>query len=125
MASVCFISRPFCIATRLPNKWRRKRYISVGWWPAGSRLSDPYGEDRSPRAPALFCNSGTRVEQSERHRTTGQDEKFLDGAVRDDGLVWGTYIHGLFDRPVFRRAWLNRLRIRKGLSALDLFHSQR
>ena len=44
--------------------------------------------------------------------------------MRDDGLVWGTYIHGLFDEPVFRRAWLNRLRMRKGLSGLDLFHSQ-
>ena len=56
--------------------------------------------------------------------TSGLDDQSLDGAVRDDGLVWGTYIHGLFDEPVFRRAWLNRLRIRKGLPVLDFFHSQ-
>ena len=43
----------------------------------------------------------------------------LDGAVGEDGFVWGTYIHGLFDQATFRRAWLNRLRIRKGLPALD------
>lgn len=39
-----------------------------------------------------------------------------DGAVSADGLVWGTYIHGVFDDPVFRRAWLNRVRARKGLA---------
>ena len=38
-----------------------------------------------------------------------------DGAVSPDGLVWGTYIHGVFDDPSFRRAWINRVRTRKGL----------
>lgn len=52
------------------------------------------------------------------------DEACLDGAVRPDGLVWGTYVHGLFDQPCFRRAWLNRLRIRKGLPAVPLEYSQ-
>ena len=37
-----------------------------------------------------------------------------EGAVSGDGRIWGTYIHGLFDRPLFRRAFLNRLRARKG-----------
>ncbi len=40
--------------------------------------------------------------------------------MRDDGLVWGTYIHGLFDQPQFRRAWLNGLRRRKGLPPVEL-----
>ena len=39
-----------------------------------------------------------------------------DGAVSPDGLVWGTYIHGVFDDPSFRRAWINRVRVRKGLA---------
>ncbi len=39
-----------------------------------------------------------------------------DGAVSADGLVWGTYIHGVFDDPSFRRAWINRVRVRKGLA---------
>jgi len=39
-----------------------------------------------------------------------------DGAVSADGLVWGTYIHGVFDDPAFRRAWLNRVRARKRLA---------
>ncbi len=42
-----------------------------------------------------------------------------DGAIRGDQLVWGTYIHGVFDRPGFRRLWLNRLRQRKSLPLLD------
>lgn len=54
-----------------------------------------------------------------------QGQELLDGAVRDDSLVWGTYIHGLFDQPGFRRTWLNRLRIRKGLPALDPACSRR
>ncbi len=33
-----------------------------------------------------------------------------EGAVSADGTVWGTYLHGLFERPGFRRSWLNTLR---------------
>jgi len=47
-----------------------------------------------------------------------------DGAMSADGLVWGTYIHGVFDQPGFRRAWLNRIRQRKGLSAFDVSVSE-
>ncbi|MBX3330975.1 MAG: cobyric acid synthase [Nitrospira sp.] len=47
------------------------------------------------------------------------DEEGFDGAIRQDGLVWGTYIHGVFDEPGFRRAWLNRVRTRKGLPPLE------
>lgn len=64
--------------------------------------------------PAEACPSGSEQ----------PNETSLDGAVSDDGLVWGTYIHGLFDQPSFRRAWLNRLRSRKGLPDLDLACSQ-
>ncbi len=46
-----------------------------------------------------------------------------DGAIREDGLVWGTYIHGVFDEPQFRRAWLNRARARKGLPPLEIHTS--
>lgn len=46
-----------------------------------------------------------------------------DGAIRADGLVWGTYIHGVFDEPQFRRGWLNRARVRKGLPPLGIHTS--
>ena len=42
-----------------------------------------------------------------------------DGAVSSDGLVLGTYLHGLFDSDEFTRALVNGLRERKGLTALD------
>ena len=42
-----------------------------------------------------------------------------DGAVSDDGLAFGTYLHGLFDSDEFTRALVNGLRQRKGLAALD------
>lgn len=42
-----------------------------------------------------------------------------DGVVRADGLVMGTYIHGIFDNDHYRRAVLNALRRRKGLQPLD------
>ncbi|MHB1133691.1 MAG: cobyric acid synthase [Chloroflexota bacterium] len=45
----------------------------------------------------------------------GQAVEAWDGAVSDDGLVVGTYVHGLFDRPGFRGAVLRWLAERKGV----------
>lgn len=39
----------------------------------------------------------------------GRDVDICDGATSPNGRVWGTYIHGLFDRPGFRTAFLKRL----------------
>jgi adenosylcobyric acid synthase len=47
-----------------------------------------------------------------------------DGAISDDGRIWGTYIHGVFDQPGFRRHWLNQLRQRKGLEPFPLAVSE-
>ncbi|MGO4500724.1 cobyric acid synthase [Paenibacillus sp. 2RAB27] len=41
-----------------------------------------------------------------------------DGAVSLDGRVWGTYIHGILHNDDFRRAWLNQIRLHKGLSPI-------
>ncbi|MNG23160.1 Cobyric acid synthase [compost metagenome] len=41
-----------------------------------------------------------------------------DGAVSLDGRVWGTYIHGILHNDDFRRAWLNQIRLQKGLSPI-------
>jgi adenosylcobyric acid synthase len=43
----------------------------------------------------------------------------FDGAKSLDGLVWGTYLHGVFDAPPIRRDFLNALRRRRGWQALD------
>lgn len=44
----------------------------------------------------------------------GQPVNRLDGARSNDDLVWGTYLHGLFELPVFRCYILNTLRQRRG-----------
>jgi adenosylcobyric acid synthase len=38
-----------------------------------------------------------------------------DGSVSDDGRIFGTYLHGIFDNPRFREIYLNRIRHEKGM----------
>jgi len=40
---------------------------------------------------------------------------YFDGRLNDQGTVLGTYMHGLFHNPTFRKTLLNRLRRRYGL----------
>jgi cobyric acid synthase CobQ len=40
------------------------------------------------------------------------------GARTADGLIWGSYLHGIFDADDFRRAFLDRLRTRAGMRPL-------
>ncbi|MGK7945056.1 MAG: cobyric acid synthase CobQ [Microcystaceae cyanobacterium] len=40
------------------------------------------------------------------------------GMVAKSELVWGCYLHGLFDNGAWRRTWLNYLRQRRGLPTL-------
>lgn len=47
----------------------------------------------------------------------------LLGAGNASGLVWGSYLHGLFDADPFRRWWLDRLRRRKGWQADGLIRA--
>ncbi|MGM0471777.1 MAG: cobyric acid synthase [Bacillota bacterium] len=42
-----------------------------------------------------------------------------DGAVSQNGLICGTYLHGLFNNDHLRRELINSLRARKGLEQLD------
>ena len=43
----------------------------------------------------------------------------LGGAVNKDGMVFGTYLHGIFDNDHFRNALLNHIRKTKGLKQLE------
>ena len=38
-----------------------------------------------------------------------------EGIISESGLVWGTYLHGIFDADGFRRWFIDSLRSRKGL----------
>lgn len=39
-----------------------------------------------------------------------------DGAISEDGRVWGTYVHGIFDNDPFRREFIRRIGKTKGLA---------
>ncbi len=53
-------------------------------------------------------------------KTTGEAVERAEGAVSTDGRTMGTYVHGLFDAPVVRRMFLNRLRDARGWSPLEV-----
>jgi len=59
-----------------------------------------------PQAQPFLELMGERIEQDR------------DGISIQDGRVFGTYLHGLFDQVPFRRWWLNRLRATKGWAGL-------
>lgn len=46
---------------------------------------------------------------------TGDGETI--GLAAQDGHIWGTYLHGLFDADAFRRWFVDRLRLQRGLPA--------
>lgn len=70
--------------------------------------------------------SGTSVEGYEIHLgdTTGttSDTSMLlletgpDGCISDDGLIMGTYLHGVFASDTFRAAFLQRLGVRRSIT---------
>jgi adenosylcobyric acid synthase len=61
-------------------------------------------------------NPCIQIEASEILEDTARGD---EGATSENGRVWGTSIHGLFDQAGFRRGWLNRVRGRKGLSPIS------
>jgi len=75
--------------------------------------------------------AGYEIHMGQSYRATGVEPAFqlfrkndshemvLDGAVNQSGLIWGTYLHGLFDADQYRRDFLNQLRKRKGLTPLE------
>lgn len=70
------------------------------------------------RVNEIPCFARISQDRNVRALTTTNEES-CDGTIRKDGLVWGTYIHGVFDESGFRRNWLNRARQRKRLQPLD------
>ena len=38
-----------------------------------------------------------------------------DGAVSNDGRIFGTYLHGIFENLRFKENYLNRIRLEKGM----------
>jgi len=42
-----------------------------------------------------------------------------DGAAAASGRIWGTYVHGILHNDDFRRAWLNAVRLGRGMQPLE------
>jgi adenosylcobyric acid synthase len=59
----------------------------------------------------------------ELEQRNGRVVKVRDGAVSPDQKVYGTYLHGIFDNSRFTRAFLNKIRLHKGLGARDDYPS--
>ncbi|MGH7256151.1 MAG: cobyric acid synthase [Nitrospirales bacterium] len=48
------------------------------------------------------------------------EDNYQEGALSRDRLVLGSYVHGLFDAPEFRRAFLNQMRGSRGWHPLPI-----
>ncbi|MBI5556774.1 MAG: cobyric acid synthase [Deltaproteobacteria bacterium] len=77
------------------------------------------------RRTALHGESGLAVQGYEIHhgRSISSLHPVLQGVegericgATDNDMVWGTYLHGIFDADPFRRWLIDRLRVRRGLA---------
>jgi len=123
--------------------------ICGGFQMLGERISDPHGIEGKGEAKALgllelqtvLAQKKTLRRQDFRHLASGmmvrgyeihhgQSPSRLEvvleaedgarcGAAAPGGMIWGTYLHGLFDSDPFRHWLLEKLRARKGLARLS------
>ncbi|PSB33318.1 cobyric acid synthase CobQ [Chlorogloea sp. CCALA 695] len=103
----------------------------LGLLPIRTMITD-YKVTKQRQVTSNFPQSGLPVAGYEIHQgrsrlvepdaiTSDYNPLFDDpnlGLVDKDQLVWGSYLHGLFDNGAWRRAWLNRLRQQRGLKSL-------
>ena len=81
------------------------------------------------RQQAIHVESGCEVHGYEIHHGQSRDgndgsilkmgDKTMTGTVSKNNMIWGTYLHGIFDADLFRRWFIDRLRSRKGLSQIN------
>jgi adenosylcobyric acid synthase len=55
-------------------------------------------------------------------RSTTPTTSIDDGCISSDGLVLGTYLHGLFDEDDFRHEFLRAARVTCGLTPINSFY---
>lgn len=80
------------------------------------------------RASGIHAPSGLPVRGYEIHHGKSRTKALVPDIRRKDGeiigfrspaaLVWGTYLHGIFDADEFRRWFIDRQRTRKGLAPM-------
>ncbi len=101
----------------------RRRVRGLGILPVTTTLEE---EKTLACVKGRHVESGLTVQGYEIHhgRTVGpglvpaverEDGEIL-GVRMAEGLAWGTYLHGIFDADDFRRWFVDRLRVRRGLA---------
>jgi cobyric acid synthase CobQ/L-threonine-O-3-phosphate decarboxylase len=80
------------------------------------------------RAKATHIESNLPIQGYEIHHGRSRMERVqplvrrsdgeIIGARSASGMIWGTYLHGVFDADEFRRWFIDRLRVRRGLPAI-------
>lgn len=96
-----------------------------------------YPEKATYQVNAIHIDSGVEVSGYEIHMGMSNEVKsqvpvfkiiqrgrdsveIMDGLKTEDGNIWGTYIHGIFENNIFRRRYLDSIRIKKGLKPLNI-----
>lgn len=103
---------------------------ALGLLPAATRLMT---DKILKRVEAKHTPSGFDVYGYEIHHGLTDSENLppcirtekgeIIGLTADNGRIWGTYLHGLFDADAFRRWWIDRLRLRRGWEACAKIHA--
>jgi cobyric acid synthase CobQ len=105
--------------------FRGRNLPGLGLLPIRTELSR---EKTLMRVSARHADSGSRIFGYEiHHGVTGggntvplirREDGETIGFGTDGGRLWGTYLHGVFDADEFRRWFIDRLRVRRGLPPL-------
>ncbi|ATX78728.1 adenosylcobyric acid synthase (glutamine-hydrolysing) [Mariprofundus aestuarium] len=87
----------------------------LGWLPLSTTMRPEKTLRQVDRPSACFHE--TRVTGYEIHNgeSDADETLFPFAAKSEDGLIWGSYVHGLFEQGGFRKAWLAEI----GFSASD------
>ena len=108
------------------EKWRRQREGRVaelsGAFAALSGMMVKGYEIHMGRTMDMEATISHPIQLTAR---AGKPCQTIHGSARADGLVWGTYMHGIFDNDAFRRAIINALRINKRLQPLPVSRNYR
>jgi len=74
------------------------------------------GEGSAAQAGEAAAVEAAAVEAAAHDALAGRDAWHDDGGVSSDGVVCGSYVHGIFDHPGLRTAFLDGLRAAAGLA---------
>ena len=83
----------------------------LGWLPLSTTMWPDKTLRQVDKASARFGDervTGYEIHhgESEHNKSDANNALFPFAACSEDGLVWGTYVHGLFEQGGFRKAWL-------------------